>query len=140
MLNMAQEQRMKRQTAIIAAGLLLPLIAAKAAGPGAHETPTPHQLNHEASRSETEAARVATLAQAKQLADASSVQVRDIQAQKLGSDTYLLRDSSGQIRATIPIAVLEAAAVAPSDTITVEGTLDKKQTPWQLRVYRVEKR
>ncbi len=130
---------MKTWKRIILAGTFLPLMAAHAA-----DTPsqTPHQLtpNDAKNAALAEKTQRVTISEVKHQADGTSVQIQGQLEKKQGEDVYLLRDDSGQIDAVIPAAVFNNATVAPGDNVTVQGAIDKKQTPPRLRVSHFEKR
>ncbi|NDJ55878.1 NirD/YgiW/YdeI family stress tolerance protein [Enterobacteriaceae bacterium 4M9] len=133
---------MKHWKLIVLVSTFFPLMAVQAEETQSSAPQTPHQLTHsdaEPSLPPEEAHRV-TIAQAGRLADGTSVQIQGRLEKKQGEDVYLLRDDSGQIDAVIPAAVLRNAAVAPGDNVSVLGALDKKQTPYRLRVSHFEKR
>lgn len=128
---------MKTWKRIILAGTVLPLMAVQATG-----TQTPHQLTPDNAKISTLAqeARRVTLAEVKNLADGTGVEIQGWLEKKQGEDVYLLRDDGGQIDAVIPAAVFNNATIAPGDGVTVLGAVDKKQTPYRLRVSHIEKR
>lgn len=130
---------MKNSLVCAIAGVFFPLLAVQAADSSPE---TPHQLsqNESGAASATEDAHRVTIAQARRLADGASVQIQGTLEQKKGEDVYLLRDNSAEIDAIIPSAVFNNAAVRPGDSVLVQGALDKKQTPYRLRVSQFKKR
>lgn len=131
---------MKTWKLIALAGAILPLISVQAAEPQGKATQTPHQLNQDGATSAVPDAGKVTVAEADGKSDGANVRIKGVLEQKRGEDVYLLRDSSGQIDAVIPAAVLGGATVAPGDSVVVQGAIDKKQTPHRLRVSHFEKR
>lgn len=101
---------------------------------------TPHQLSdNEPQVAAEQDAQKTTIARAKQMEDGASVKIQGVLEQKLGADLYQLRDDSGTLHAVIPGTVLGDMPIAATDTVIVTGALDKKQSPFRLRVSYLEK-
>ena len=82
---------------------------------------------------------MATVAEAKSMADDSHVMLRGYLVQQLGKDDYLFKDDSGTITVEIKAKEWAGQEVGPTDLVEIWGEVDKDWNSVEIEVKRLTK-